>query len=119
VVGAVDRHARVVEQAAGGDYHLGVARLHVVIGDHRRIHPAPVEQAEQAQRDVQHDPNVHPRVIGHPQAVGRDLLRMPPGLELQVGVRRVQEGLELAVAARGHPDLHRLDGLARLHRAAE
>ena len=37
VVGAVDRHAGVVEQAAGGDHHLGVAAAHAVVVDHRRL----------------------------------------------------------------------------------
>ena len=41
VVGAVDRHAGVVEQAGRRDHHLGVARLHAVLGDHRRLHPGP------------------------------------------------------------------------------
>ena len=81
--------------------------------------PAPVEQAEQAQGDVQHDPDVDPGVVGHAQPVGRDLLRVPPGLELLVGVGGVEQRLELAVAARRDLDLHRLDRLARVHRGAE
>jgi hypothetical protein len=36
VVGAVDRHADVVQQGAAGNDHLGVAVLHAMVADHRR-----------------------------------------------------------------------------------
>ena len=46
VVGAVDRHADVVEQRAARDHDLGVAVAHAVVGDHRRLDPALAPAAE-------------------------------------------------------------------------
>ena len=97
VVGAVDRHAGVVEQARGRDHHLGVADVHPVLGDHRRLHAAAVQQPEQPQRDVDHDLDVHPGVVRHVAPVRVDLLHVPPGVEAPVGVR----GLEQAPPACG------------------
>ena len=45
VIGAVDRHADVVQQRPGGDHDLGVALAHRVVGDHRRLDPALDQQA--------------------------------------------------------------------------
>ena len=71
VVGAVDRHADVVQQGAAGDHHLGVAVAHPVVGDHRRLDPGLDQQAQQAQGDVEDDLHVDPGVVRHPQPLGR------------------------------------------------
>ena len=92
VVGAVDRHAGVVEQARGRDHHLGVADVHAVLGDHRRLDAAAVQQPEQPQRDVDHDLDVDPGVVRHVAAVGVDLLHVPPGVEAPVARSRPRTG---------------------------
>jgi hypothetical protein len=61
----MDRHARVVEQAAGHHHHLGVPRAHAVLGDHRRLDPGTAEETQQPQRDIGHDLHVHPGVVRH------------------------------------------------------
>ncbi len=91
VVGAVDRHAGVVEEAGGGDHHLGVVVAHQVRGHHGRLDPALGQQPVHPQRDVQHDPDVHPRVVGHAEAVGEHVLHVPPGAQAVVGVGGLQE----------------------------
>ena len=104
VVGAVDRHAGVVEEARRRDHHLGVAGLHPVLGDHRGLDPAAVQQAKQAQRDVHDDLDVDPGVVRHVAPVRVHLLHVPPGVQAAVGVRRLEEPLELAVPAGGRAD---------------
>ena len=99
VVGAVDRHADVVQERATGDDDLGVARRHAVVGDHGRLDPRLDQQAQQPQGDVEHDLHVDPRVVRHPQPLGVDLGHVPPGPHLLVLVDGVEEALELAVAA--------------------
>ena len=108
VVVAVDRHADAVEQAAGGDHDLGVALAHPVVGDHARRDAAAEQQACQPQPDVEHDLDVHPAVVAHPEpAGGVDRRHVPPRLDLIVGVDGLEQPLEPAVAARRrpHPDL--------------
>ena len=115
VVGAVDRHADVVQQGAAGDDHLGVAVAHPVVGDHRRLDPGLDQQAQQPQGDVEDDLHVDPGVVRHPQPLGVDLGHVPPGPHLLVAVDRLEEALELAVAAGRRADLGLGD---RLFRAA-
>jgi hypothetical protein len=107
VVRAVDRQPDVVEQRPRRDHHLGVAVPHPVVDDHRRRDVGPGEQAQQAQRHVEHDLDVDPRVVGHLQPLGGHLRHVPPRPHLLVGVDSLQQGLEAAVAARrsSHPRL--------------
>jgi hypothetical protein len=115
VAPAVDRHPDVVQKAAGGDDDLGVVLGHRMRLDHGRADPAADEQPQEPQADVEHDLHVHPRVVGHVEPVGVDLLHVPPRLELGVVVGGVEEALEPAVAARGHVHAGgRRDGLDRL-----
>ena len=115
VIGAVDRHADVVEQRSRRDDDLRVALAHRVVADHRRPHAALDEQAQQPQRDVEDDLDVDPGVIGHLQALGLHLGHVPPSAHLGVVVEPVEQRLEPAVAASRRRDLGprgRLGGLA-------
>jgi hypothetical protein len=105
VVRAVDRHPDVVEQTRRGDHHLGVPVAHPVLRHHRRLHAAPAQKPEQPQGDVHDDLDVDPRVVRHVAPVGVDLLHVPPRVQAAVAVRRREQGLELAVAARRRADL--------------
>ena len=111
MVGAVDRHADVVQQGAAGDDDLGVAVAHPVVADHRRLDPGLDQQAQQPQGDVEDDLHVDPGVVGHPQPLGLDLGHVPPGPHLVVGVDRLEEALELAVSPGRRPDLRLGDRL--------
>ena len=100
--------------APAGDHDLGVALAHAVVGDDVR-HDAPAEQdPRQPQRDVQHDLDVDPRVVRHPEPSRRvDGRDVPPRLHLLVGVDRLEQPLEPAVAARRDADADVGDRLAR------
>jgi hypothetical protein len=111
VVDPVDGHPGVVEQARRGDHHLGVPGAHAVLGHHRRLHPPAHQEPGQPQRDVHHDLDVHPGVVGHVAAVGVHLLHVPPGVQPPIRVGRFEERVELAVAARGSSDV----GLRHIH----
>jgi hypothetical protein len=113
VVDAVDRHAEVVEQAGPGDHDLGVVGAQPVVGLDRRAQPARVQQPEQAQRDVEHDPQVHPRVVAHAEPLRGHLRRVPARLEALVGVGGAEQAGELRVALAGCGDPHGGDGVAR------
>ena len=75
--------------------------LHSEVADDGRLDAALGEQAQNAQRDVGHDLDVHPAVVGHAQALGRvDAGDVPPGLELLVGVGVLDQPVELAISPR-------------------
>jgi hypothetical protein len=86
-----------------------------VIGHHRRRDAAAEEQPRQAERDVRHDLDVDPRVVGEAEALGVDAGHVPPRLDLRVAVDRVEQLLELAVAARGRADVDVGQGVAGCH----
>ena len=113
MVGAVDRHADVVQQRPAGDHDLGVAVLHPVVGDDGRLDPGLDQQPQQPQGDVEDDLHVDPGVVRHPQPLGVDLGHVPPGPHLLVAVDRLEEALELAVAAGRRPHLRLGDRLLR------
>ena len=113
MVGAVDRHADVVQQGAAGDDDLGVAVAHPVVGDHRRLDPRLDQQPQQPQGDVEDDLHVDPGVVRHPQPLGVDLRHVPPGPHLLVAVDGLEELLELAVAPGRGPDVGLGDRLVR------
>jgi hypothetical protein len=116
VVDAMDGHAHAVQESGRRHHDLGVASAHRVVADDRRLDAPADQQAQESQRDVDHDPDVHPRVVRHAEAVGVDVLHVPPRLELVVGVRGAEERLQAAVPAGGSADLdalHRLSGAGR------
>ena len=113
VVGAVDRHPDVVQQRTAGDHDLGVALLHPVVADHRRLDPALGQQAQQPQRDVEDDLDVDPGVVRHAEPLRGELRHVPPGAHALVGVDGLEEALELAVAARGGVHVRLGDRLRR------
>ena len=100
VVGAVDRKPDVVEQRPGGHHYLGVAVAHRVVGDDRRLDVGPRQQAQEPQRHVDHDLDVDPRVVRHPEPFGGHLGHVPPRADLRVRVHRLEQCLQAAVAAR-------------------
>ena len=70
------------------------------------------ELAEQLQRDVRDDLDVHPRVVVDLHAEdGVDIRRVPPALELPVAVDAFEQRPQLPVPADRHVDPHLLDGL--------
>jgi hypothetical protein len=80
-----------MQQAGCGHHHLGVTLAERVIGDHARYHPAAEQQPGQPQRDVEHDLDMDPAVVRHAQPPGGVYGRgVPPGLELLIGVGRLQ-----------------------------
>ena len=97
VVGAVDRHADVVQEGAAGDDHLGIARRASRGRRRSRLDPGLDQQAQQPQGDVEDDLRVDPRVVRHPEPFGMDLGHVPPGPHLLVPVDRAQEALQLPV----------------------
>ncbi len=113
MVGAMHRHAGVMEQACGRDHDLGVGDAHPVRRHHRRLDILLAQEPEQPQREVEHDPDVDPGMVGHPEAVGHRLRGVPPRLELQVVVGGLEEAGELPVALRGSPNAHLRNGLRR------
>ena len=108
---------RSCSRQRAGDHHLGVGRLHRVVGLDRRGHAGAVQQAEDPQRAVEHDLQVHPGVVAHAEALRGHLLGVPARLQLVAGVGRREQARELAVALARRVDLHRRDRLARRQRA--
>ena len=80
---------------------------------HRRLTPRAEQQPGQAQRDVQHDLDVDPGVVGHVQPVGVERPASPPGLDLRVGVDGREQLLERRLPRVGALMWTRLDRLAR------
>jgi hypothetical protein len=89
-----------------------------MVGDHRRLDSALGEQPEQPQRDIEHDLDVHPRVVGHPEPVGEHLLHVPQALDVVVAVGGIEQRLQLAVAAARRVNGRALDRVARPQRPA-
>ncbi len=109
---AVHRHADAVEEGAEHDDDLGVVPAHPVVAHHRRLDVVLRQLAQQLQRDVRDDLDVHPRVVVDLEALDRVHVRdVPPRLDLRVLVDPVDERRELAVRARRHLDPHLRDRL--------
>ena len=49
-----------MQESAEGDHNLGVITLEAVVGDQRRLDPVLRQLAEELQRDVGDDLDVHP-----------------------------------------------------------
>ena len=72
------------------------------------------ELAQELERDVGDDLDVHPGVVVDLQADDRvDVRHVPPALQLAVGVRALEDPPELAVAPVREADPHVLDRLGR------
>ena len=109
---AVHRHADAVGERGQRDDHLGVRHLHPVVGDHRRLDPVLGQLAQELERDVRDDLDVHPGVVvdletGH----GVDVRDVPPALQLVVAVHAPDQPAELLVAAHRDVDPHARDRL--------
>ena len=112
----MDRHPGVVEETTGRNHHLGVLRTHPVVGHDRKLEALAVQDAKQAQGDVDHDLDVDPRMVRHPEPIGVHLDGVPQGLELRIAVGGFQQGLEPAIAARRRLDPDRVDRFPSLQR---
>ena len=111
---AVDGHADAVQQRSERDGDLGVVGLESVVADERGLHVVLGQEAQEPQRDVRHDLDVHPGVVVDLEPHGGVHVRhMPPALELVVGVRPLDQRPQLAVAPGGDVDSHLGDGLRR------
>jgi hypothetical protein len=111
---AVHRHPDAVEKSAEHDDDLGVVSAHPVIANHRGLDVVLRQLAEQLQRDVRDDLDVHPRVVVDLEALDCvDVRDVPPRLHLRVLVDALDERRELAIRPRRHLDphlRHRLSG---------
>ena len=105
-------HADAVRERRERDDDLGVVVRHPVVADHRRLDAVLRELAQQLERDVRDDLDVHPRVVvdlhPHDRVHVRDV---PPALELPVCVDALDQRAQLAVPAHRHADPHRVDRL--------
>ena len=114
VAAPVDGHPDAVRQRGEHDDDLGVLVPHPVVADDRRLDPVLRELAEELQRDVGDDLDVHPGVVVDLQPDDRvDVGDVPPALQLRVGVRPLEHASELPVAALREPDPHVLHRLRR------
>jgi len=112
VVVAVHRHPDAVEERRERDDDFRVVLRHPVVGHDRRLDPVLRQLAQQLERDVRDDLDVHPGVVVDLQPHDRvDVRDVPPALQLAIGVDAVDQLAELVVAADGDVDPHRLDGL--------
>ena len=110
----VHGHADAVHQRGEDDDHLGVLVRHPVVTHRGRLDPVLRELAQQLQRDVDDDLDVHPRVVVDLHPHDRvDVRDMPPRLQLRVGVGAVEHAAKLPVAALGQADAHARDGFGR------
>ena len=107
-----DDHADAVEEGAEDDDDLGVVAGHPVVADQRGLDVVLRELAEQLERDVRDDLDVHPGVVVDLEALDRVHVRdVPPGFHLVVLVDPLHECRELAVRARRDLDPHLRDRL--------
>ena len=108
----VDRHADAVGERGERDDDLGVVARHAVVANDRRLDVVLRQLAQELERDVRDDLDVHPGVVVDLHARDRVHVRdVPPALELLVLVHALDQRPELAVAAHRHVDPHALDRL--------
>src|SRR5947209_7611714 len=108
----VDGHPDAVEERCQDDHDLGVVLLQSEVAHEPGLDAVLRELAEELERDVRDDLDVHPGVVVDLQP--RDRVHVgdvPPTLELVVGVDVLDQRAELAVAAHRDPDPHARDGL--------
>ena len=109
---AVHGHADAVQQRAEDDDDLGVVARHPVVAHERRLDAVLRQLAQELERDVRDDLDVHPRVVVDLHAHdGVDVRDVPPRLQLLVVVDALDQRAQLAVAAHRHVDPHLLDRL--------
>ena len=114
VAAPVHRHADAVHERREDDDHLGVLVRQPVVAHGRRLDAVLRELAQELQRDVDDDLDVHPGVVVDLHPRDRvDVRDVPPGLQLGVVVRAVEHAPQLAVAALGEADAHAGDRLGR------
>ncbi len=114
VAAPVHRHPDAVHQRREDDDHLGVLVREPVVAHGRRLDAVLRELAQELERDVDDDLDVHPGVVVdlHPRD-GVDVRDVPPRLQLRVVVGAVEDAAQLAVAALGEADAHPGDRLGR------
>ena len=104
---AVHGHADAMGERGQRYDHLGVVARHAVVGDHRRLDAVLRQLAEELERDVRDDLDVHPRVIVDLHPCDRvDVRDVPPALQLIVAVDALENVPELAVRPLGNTDAH-------------
>ena len=98
--------------APSDDHDLRVVLRHPVVAHDVRLDAVLRELAEELERDVRDDLDVHPRVVVDLHPDDRVHVRdVPPALELAVRVRPLDDAAELAVRALRDADAHAVDGL--------
>jgi hypothetical protein len=111
---AVDCHPDAMEQGPEEHADLGVLGLEAVVADERGLDAVLRELAQQLQRDVRDDLDVHPGVVVDLEPDDRVHVRdVPQALELAVLVCALHERAQLAIAAHRDVDPHLLDRLRR------
>ncbi len=96
------------------DDDLGVLGRHPVVADERRLDAVLDELAEELERDVGDDLDVHPGVVVDLEADdGVHVRDVPPRLQLLVRLDLLEQQAELPVPARGNADVHARDRLGR------
>jgi hypothetical protein len=103
----VDRHADAVEERRADDDHLGVVLVEPEIAHQPGLDAVLGELAEELERDVRDDLDMHPGVVVdlHPDD-GVHVRHVPPTLELVVRVDALDQRAQFAVAAHGDVDPH-------------
>ncbi len=110
----VDRHPDAVKERGEDDDDLGVVLLEPVVADDGRLDAVLRQLAQELERDVRDDLDVHPGVVVDLHPRDRvDVRDVPPALELVVGVDALDDRAQLAVAALGDVDPHPRDRLGR------
>src|SRR5690606_16226587 len=102
-VGAMDGHADVVQQCAGGDNYLAVPYVHLVVVDYGRLDSTINQKAIQLDGDVHYDLHMNGTVIGHAEPLdGIHVRGLPHRVELIVGIHALDERVQPVVAAVRH-----------------
>jgi hypothetical protein len=124
VLAPVHGHPDVVQERSKHDDDLRLVRRQAVVADERGLDAVLRQLAQELERDVGDDLDVHPRVVVDLEARdGVDVRDVPPRLDLRVVAHPLEELPELPVPARRHSQVHRRNRLRgreeRLVRALE
>ncbi len=101
-------------RSAESDDDLGVVPLEAVVVHDRRLDAVLRQLAEELQRDVGDDLDVHPGVVVdlHP-GDGVHVRDVPPRVQLLVAIDALEQRAQLPVPAGRNVDVHPLDDLGR------